>query len=196
MGNGSAKFGHDSVGKGSGGLKPGVATPDVHPMAFVPRLTMNGRPLLLRERALEFALIAAVMLTIWGVAVPQLARGSTMSAEEQQLAESLAMLRSAIEQYRLDHQGQVPTADRFLEQVALFTSAGGLVSPVRDEIHAFGPYLHWKPVMPIGRRAGLSAVGGPGTIEAAWLYDERTGRIRAYTAPDEVDGRGVPYSEY
>jgi type II secretory pathway pseudopilin PulG len=165
-------------------------------MAFGPRFTINGRPILLRERAWEFALILAIMGTTWAVAVPRLARGSTMSPEELQLTESLSVLRSAIEQYRLDHQGQFPSADRFIQQLALYTSASGLPSPVADSVHTFGPYLQIKPYLPVGRRAGLTAVGGQGTPDIAWLYHEKTGRIRAHTAPDETDGRGVPFSEY
>lgn len=165
-------------------------------MPHTPKLYFDGRPIRLRDLLPEAALVLTVLGVAWVVAIPRLAAGSGPSRPEHTLVENLAILRGAIAQYTHDHAGLMPDPELITAQLMGYTSSSGLVSPVRDEMHPHGPYLSSVPTLPVGTWAGMTAIGTPGMLGAAWIYDSGTGRITPNTSPVERDSRGLAYADY
>jgi type II secretory pathway pseudopilin PulG len=148
-------------------------------------------------------LVVGIILTIIATnATPRLSRGADAIAPAT-LQGDLAVLRNGIDLYASDHAGAFPTAARFEAQMTQFTDANGQSSLTKDQTHCFGPYLRVVPPLPVGPKAyrGSSALidathSTPGAATAAWIYNPRTGEIRANLSEHFTDATGRAYCRY
>ena len=85
--------------------------------------------------------------------------------------EMLQMVRSQIELYKIQHNEQYPTIKELERWNVMLnsTTLGG---------DTFGPYLQDAPVNPFSSRTAVVPMG-KGTSDAGWVYNEKTGELRA-----------------
>lgn len=160
----------------------------------------------------ELLLIVIIIGIIASIAIPRASRGSRVTGEPE-LANCLAVLRSAIEEYAADHEGRYPgtnpdrtagTPELFVAQLTKFSSAAGVVSDIRNAAHPFGPYIHHGiPAVPLGKHQGSWSVAididnlMPATDAskpAGWIYNPLTGDIIANA--EGMDETGQLYCNY
>jgi len=160
----------------------------------------------------ELLLVVIIIGIIASIAIPRASRGSRVPGDPE-LVSSLAVLRTAIEEYAADHEGRFPgtNADRtvgdatlFVGQMTKFTSVTGDVSDIRTSTHRFGPYIrHGIPHVPVGGHKGEWQVAidvdnlmpkVDMTRPAGWIYNPLTGDIIANA--DGTDEEGQLYCNY
>lgn len=110
------------------------------------------------------------------------------------LAARLQLLRGAVWMFRIEHADQNPAPDRIAEQLVSWTSVHGATSRDRTAVHVITPYLREIPPLTVGARAGARDIGAADAPGVGWTF--AAGIIRANTAPDERDSRGVPFLDY
>ncbi len=102
------------------------------------------------------------------------------------MAIDLRRMRSRIECYKLQHDGQFPAAKgenfaSFLRRMAKKTNAGG------DAGIELGPYLQRLPVNPFNNSPTVRIDGAAaGANISGWRFDTRTGAFRADDSPDHA----------
>jgi prepilin-type N-terminal cleavage/methylation domain-containing protein len=160
-------------------------------------------PITLRQRRrsafslIELVVVLVILGVIAAIAIPRMTRGAT-NAGGVALKSSLQTLRGAIELYRSEHNGLLPTAD-IGEQLTKFTDANG--GNPSDTMNAamgiiYGPYLMELPPLPVGSKKGNRLIETADGAGVGWLYDPTTGVITANTSDTEVDPDGVKYNTY
>ncbi len=136
----------------------------------------------------EIALVVASIVILAAVSIPQMSRASRITGGST-VADGLAALRTAIDQYAAEHGGAFPTAAEINRQLTLYTDLSGAVSETKTIPYVYGPYLRSIPVLGIGIRRGSSRIAADDAQDVGWLYTEASGRITANTAQmDETEG--------
>ncbi len=144
---------------------------------------------------LELLLVMAIIALLAAIATPRLSRG-TRGAADSALAESLRMLRGAIDHYATEHGGSLPDSKDFAEQLTTYTDSEGDPQAGRDATHIWGPYLRAIPLLPVGAKEGATRVKDVDAAKIGWIYDPATGTIRANCPDTEVDDTGKKCKDY
>ncbi len=132
----------------------------------------------------EFVLIAA-LFSILAVVVPNVS-GAGAENRSSTMATYLLGVRSKIELYKLQHNGQLPaptggTFGEFLRRMATRTNADG--NPGAD----FGPYIQSLPANPFNNSAAVRIDGAvAGSSIAGWRFDTMTGAFQADDSPEHA----------
>jgi prepilin-type N-terminal cleavage/methylation domain-containing protein len=159
------------------------------------RLRRSGHP---RGFSLIELIVVSLMLAVVGsIAIPRISRGS-QGACDPGVMQSLAVLRSALDLYQVDHGGKYPSAANVGDALLQYTDSQGNVSPVREGKYTFGPYLRHLPYLNIGGARGSNGIDVAANAErtgVAWIYDPINGTIAANTTI-EADAKGVLYNSY
>jgi general secretion pathway protein G len=122
-----------------------------------------------------------------------MSRGSEGAADSA-LRANLAVLRNAIDLYKAEHQGTLPTLAKFSEQLTTYTDINGTDNASKTGVYYFGPYLRSIPSQPVGPRKGSTGVGSADAAGVGWIYDATTGDIRANADANDVTGKN--YNTY
>lgn len=190
----------------------------------MPSIMKNSLNLVQRGFTLVELLIVVIILAILAaIVIPQFS-SSTLDAQEGALDADLNMLRSAIDLYRIQHNGDYPGLKAatgatctggaaglgaaasdvaMVSQLTMFSNAAGGTcnlqvtgaTPV-----ALGPYLRKGfPAEPVSQSAAiaLSATATPLAPAAAalgWAYSTTTGQIVKNS--NATDSKGVVYSTH
>jgi len=132
---------------------------------------------------IEILIVVVIMAVLAATIIPQFST-STKDAQDSQLDFNLHTLRSQIELYKVQHNGNYPPVDNNLEVLTKKTNADHSTTGTPQ----FGPYVL---EIPVNDRTSLATVkpstDGTATGTAGWLYDAATGRI---WADDVVSGGG------
>lgn len=148
---------------------------------------------------IELVIVVVIIGTIGAIAVPRMSRAAT-GAGEAALRGDLALLRGAIEAYRVEHDNTPPTdASTIAGQLTMYTNRAGATSATRTGEYQYGPYLREMPKAPVGLRKGDATVrdlGTPGTGTQGWFYFKDTGDITANTNAAEFDSAGKLFNTY
>jgi general secretion pathway protein G len=147
----------------------------------------------------ELVIVLVIIGVIAAIAVPRLTHGAT-NASAIALKSDLAALRHAIELYRAEHEGALPTVAKFTAQMTKFSNAAGgsfaATASVAEGI-IYGPYLKAIPPLPVGAQKGQTAVIGPSdNTDAGWVYTQSAGDIAPNTTASELDRDGIQYDSY
>lgn len=141
-----------------------------------------------RRRAmtfLELLLLLVILIVLSSVVVPEMTDAST-DVRDAQLDTELRLVRSQLARYRDDH-GCWPDGERFVAQMTMRTNRRGEIIPLggRIEEYPFGPYLHAVPpnvyARPNVRTVVRVGTDEPGSGDAGWQYNPRTGQFRPDT---------------
>jgi len=150
----------------------------------------------------ELVVVIVIIGIIAAMAIPRISRGSA-GAGDSTLRGNLAIIRNAINLYMAEHNNNLPTQAKFVEQLTTYTDINGNISAVRDAAHPFGPYLLAIPPCPVGNQANPTAIAfdttegpipAPTTDVGGWIYNVNTGEFRANT--NATDANGVSYFTY
>lgn len=153
---------------------------------------------------LEVVIVVVIIAILAAMAIPRLARGSDR-AQLAALARDVNILQKAIYFYAADHDGAHPgeRGGDVADQLTLFTDADGKTSDNQSGRYRYGPYVVSIPACPIGIKADaativVDSVNSPprqnAGSTAGWVYNPRTGEIRANIGRDTV-GASVEEAE-
>jgi len=146
---------------------------------------------------IELVIVVAIIGVIGSIAVPRLSDVAGRAPAMAYKAD-LAQIQSAIERYTAEHLGTPPSAAAFAAQLTQYTDIHGAVSATKSPTHLYGPYLRKLPEVFIGPKAGDAgltaaevsdgaavdevAVKTVANKTTAWMYEEKTGRLRVKAA--------------
>jgi general secretion pathway protein G len=148
---------------------------------------------------IELLMVVIILGILAAVVIPQFS-GSTEDAKVSALKSNLSSIRSAVELYQVQHNGQYPTAgDPNIDtQLTKYTDLTGAVSPTKDDAHKYGPYLKQGfPKNPFAVNSDLAdqiaieasttveigtvKADDPSTATTGWKYVVKTGEFIANT---------------
>jgi len=142
---------------------------------------------------IELVVVVVILGVLAAIAIPRTSRGAEGAADSA-LAADLATMRNAIELYRTEHGGAIPTEADFADQLTQYTNDAGDTSASKTATHIYGPYLSAIPAIKLGPRKGSNGVAAADAVGIGWIYNETTGQITANATGN--DARGVAYSSY
>ncbi|WP_428388265.1 prepilin-type N-terminal cleavage/methylation domain-containing protein [Mucisphaera sp.] len=129
---------------------------------------------------IELIVVLVILAVIAAIAIPRMSRGAN-NADITALQADLAVLRGAIELYRVEHTGY-PTLADIADQLTGKSDKDGTL----NTSGAFGPYIAVIPPLKTGAKAGETDFAAPAAIppvaevaDAGWLYDAASGSIWA-----------------
>lgn len=134
-------------------------------------------------------LIVVIVLGIVAFAVVPRFSKAAGDAEDIQLKNHLEIVRRQIELYRIEHDGQYPSAtteEAFLEQMLRRNESDGSAANLASSASDHGPYLPAIPVNPCTGGKRITCGGRPGEKAGDWHYDPATGHFRANRPMEKV----------
>lgn len=132
---------------------------------------------------IEVLIVVVLVAILAATMIPQLSSSAT-DAKESSLRADLKSLRTQIDMYKLDHNGQLPAiTGGALPQLTSATDANGNAGATGASF-PYGPYiLNGFPPNPVtGKSTVTAATSFPPTSESGnggWLYNPSTGQIAA-----------------
>ncbi len=169
---------------------------------------------------IELLIVVIILAILAAIVIPQFS-SSTVDAKESALDANLSNLRSAIDLYRVQHNGNYPgavaatgatctvgsagtgainTAQAVIDQLTKYSSVTGTTCSGADPTTPLGPYLRKGfPPDPITNSAAIAvATAGvplaPAAATGGWNYDVKTGQIVMNS--NAVDSKGNAYSTH
>jgi prepilin-type N-terminal cleavage/methylation domain-containing protein len=152
---------------------------------------------------IELLIVVIIIAILAAIAIPQFS-SSTSDAQASAMDANLATIRSAIEQYRVQHNniypgdvtstgtcttgtniaGTADTAAALNAQLQGYTNAAGLACDTPSADYKYGPYLRQGvPVEPVTSVATIkiSVLGNPiaANTDGGWAYDTKSGQFIA-----------------
>lgn len=138
---------------------------------------MHARKSMAKGFTLVEILIVVVILGILAaIVIPQFTNAS-QSAKASSLLSQLQTIRSQVELYKNQHNGEEPDLDTSWDQFTLYTDIDGNTNATSTTVFAYGPYMQKASVNPFN---GESSVGGTfgtdvadtGGVETdGWIWD-------------------------
>jgi general secretion pathway protein G len=160
-------------------------------------LTPDQRATLSGFTLVEVLIVMTVFAIMAATVLPQFT-AENQAARETALKQDLKLLRSQIELYKFQHNGNYPGKgsiypDDFLNAMLLSSDADGTTGPINSK--PFGPYfLGQLPPNPYtgGTRVRIvddvgAAVPDDDPVEG-WIYNPSTGKIKANCQGTAMDG--------
>jgi len=166
---------------------------------------------------IELLIVVIILAILAAIAIPQFS-SSTADAQFAALDSNLATVRSAIEQYRAQHTGNVypganavvgavacpvgnstaaaAGAEAFRAQLTLFTNAAGEACSSGNATFRYGPYLRQGvPTEPFSNSNVVTvpangAAAAPVAGGAGWAYSTGTGQFVKNNS--DLDGSDTP----
>lgn len=168
----------------------------------------------------ELLIVVIILAILAAIVIPQFS-SATVDAQESALDSNLNALRSAIDLYKVQHNGKYPgqvaatgatctvgsagigainTAQAVIDQLTKYSSASGTTCSGADPTTLLGPYLRkGVPADPITNSAAIAvATAGtplaPAAATGGWAYDNKTGQIVMNS--NATDSKGAAYSTH
>lgn len=169
---------------------------------------------------IELLIVVIILAILAAIVIPQFS-SATVDAQEAALDSNLNALRSAIDLYRVQHNGKYPgaiaatgatctvgaagtgainTQQAIISQLTLYSSASGTTCTGADPTTVLGPYLRKGfPAEPITNSAAISVATtgtalAPSAATGGWAYDVKTGQIVMNS--NATDSKGAAYSTH
>ena len=126
----------------------------------------------------EILIVVIILGILAAIVVPQFTEASA-DAKVSALTSDLQTVRSQLELYKLQHDGDYPSD--IVTQLTTQTDVNG------DEGSDFGPYLTKFPTNPFNSSAGVKTTDSAGSGDEGWWYDSSTGEF----CPNDADHTGM-----
>ena len=144
---------------------------------------------------IELVIVVVIIGIIAAIAIPRMSRGSAGAADAA-VQQNLSLLRNAVDMYQQEHNGTLPTAANFSNQMLQYSGLDGSTSPTKNSTQYLGPYLRSIPPITVGDNKGKIGVATTADADTAWIYNETTGNITPHTGSVTTDASGRLYSSY
>lgn len=145
---------------------------------------------------IELVIVVVIIGIIGAIAIPRMSRGAAGAADAGLVAD-LSVMRSAIDLYRAEHGGALPTLADIEAQLTTYTDDAGNANATKSSTYYLGPYLREIPKLKVGSNKGLAGfAASQGGSDEGWVYNATTGAVSANLPNSEVDVRGVQYNAY
>jgi prepilin-type N-terminal cleavage/methylation domain-containing protein len=168
----------------------------------------------------ELLIVVIILAILAAIAIPQFS-SATVDAQESALDSNLNSLRSAIDLYKVQHNGKYPaavaatgatctigtagagainTAQAVIDQLTKYSSASGTTCSGADPTTLLGPYVRkGVPADSITNSAAIAvATAGtplaPAAATGGWSYDVKTGQMVMNS--NALDSKGAAYSSH
>lgn len=159
----------------------------------------NTTGLARRSRAfslIELVIVVVILGVIGAIAIPRMSRGAA-GATESGAVSDLAILRSAIELYAAEHNGDFPALATFSDQLTTYSDIDGNTNATKTSTYMYGPYIRAIPVQKAGpNRGSATLTATQATAGAGWWYTVATGDVRINAAATDKDSNGTPWVNY
>lgn len=140
----------------------------------------------------EILIVVVILGILAAIVIPQFTSASE-SAKSSSLVSQLQTIRSQLELYQVQHNGDYPDLITDWTQITGETEVDG--SAGDGSGNEFGPYLQQAPVNPFEQSSSVAAAAAAGV---GWVYDAATGGITACmegVKAAEVFPAGVPAND-
>jgi general secretion pathway protein G len=164
---------------------------------------------------IELLIVVIILAILAAIAIPQFS-ASSADAKEAALDANLAAVRTALEQYRIQHGGKYPgaatsegscanssapgtgkalTAQAMYDQLMMPSNAAGETCAVADTNFKYGPYLRQGiPVEPVSASRDLAFDADGGVLAAdsggkGWAYSPTTGQFIKNNSANDSNSR-------
>lgn len=145
---------------------------------------------------IELVIVIVILGVIGAIAIPRMSRGAA-GASESGAVSDLAVLRSALELYSAEHNGDFPALATFSNQLTMYSDIDGATNATKTGAYIYGPYLRAVPTQKAGPEKGSNTVtGSQGTAGSGWWYTASTGDIRINANAGDQDSNGTPWVNY
>ncbi len=133
----------------------------------------------------EILIVVVILGILAAIVIPQFTNASE-AARASNLTSQLQSIRSQLELYQLQHNGQYPTLAQIdgtggvqnWNNLIITTDATGAAAA---GVNAFGPYLQRPPMNPFENQSGVVATGNA-AAGVGWTYNENSGALLAVIA--------------
>ncbi|WP_197065269.1 prepilin-type N-terminal cleavage/methylation domain-containing protein [Massilia sp. 9096] len=151
---------------------------------------------------IELLIVVIIIAILAAIAIPQFS-SSTSDAQSAALDANLATLRTAIEQYKVQHnntypgattstgtcpgtsknyKGDLDSGDAFSAQLQYYTNAAGVACDVANADFKYGPYLRQGvPAEPVKSQVAVSVKNTGAVLTAdnstGWMFDDKSGQF-------------------
>ena len=163
---------------------------------------------------IELLIVVIIIAILAAIAIPQFSNSSTDAQESASLA-NLTTMRSAIELYRAQHNGNYPSrapvgaapatacpvpgsatdndATTFSDQLTRFSSASGHTCTTQVAGYSYGPYLRAIPTEPLTNANNVVVVTTdvatpPGAATTGWRFQNVSGALQINSTRLARDG--------
>ena len=171
---------------------------------------------------IELLIVVIILAILAAIAIPQFS-ASTSDAQLAALDANLSTVRTALEQYKVQHTGNVyPGAntstgtcttgatvtaaagskEAMIAQLQYYTNAAGQVCTAQSDTFKYGPYLRQGiPNEPINNSTAVAvtSTGTPVTptdTTGGWAYDTKSGQFLMNSNADDKTGKSRAYSAH
>ena len=123
----------------------------------------------------EVLTVVVILGIVAAITVPQFTSAASQSRENSSKM-NLHRIRTQLEIYKQQHNGNWPTFADIEDQLTLASDVNGATAAVGTSGFNFGPYLRNIPPNP---DTGGSTIGTGAVGSSDWYYDENTGQFLA-----------------
>lgn len=123
----------------------------------------------------EILIVVVILGILAAIVIPQFTNASE-SAKASSLVSQMQTIRSQLELYQVQHNGNYPTLAQLQASWGVMTSKTDVDGTINAS-GAYGPYLQQAPKNPFTNSSTVVASGGAATD--GWVYTETTGAISA-----------------
>jgi len=137
--------------------------------------TRRSQPLARAFTLIEVLVVVTLLGILAAMVIPQFV-SATDETRENSVKMNLHRIRTQIDLYTQQHDGNRPTLANFEAQMTQMSNVDGLTGGTRNTGYKFGPYMMDVPknIRSSGNTVGNGAVGS-----SDWYYDEESGVFRA-----------------
>ncbi len=123
----------------------------------------------------EVLIVVVILAILAAISIPQFSTAAE-DTRDNSIRMSVFRIRTQLEIYREQHDGQLPALATFAAQMTSHTDIHGTTAAAYSPTFRFGPYLLQIPTNPRTLTNDVTD-GDAGT--SAWYYNELTGDFRA-----------------
>ncbi len=123
----------------------------------------------------EILIVVVILGILAAIVIPQFTNASE-SAKSSSLISQLQTIRSQLELYQVQHNGDYPTLVQLWDNLTTETEVDGTAGDNSGD--EFGPYLQQDPVNGFENTATVLAAGAE-AAGVGWTYDAATGEVMA-----------------
>ena len=135
----------------------------------------NRTPKITGFTLVEILIVVVIIGILAVIVLPQFTNAAAASRENS-MKMDLFRIRSGLEVYKQQHNGNYPTLATFEQQMTMSSTADGTTAAPYTDGFPFGPYLRF---IPQNRYTNSDTIGNGAVGSSDWYYNENTGAFHA-----------------